>query len=116
MRKSVIEAVSVNNTRFFRNKYVFNAIEELVLSKFNSNSGSGSFRVLSAGCASGQEPVSIALLLNEMRLSQDFTMDIFALDMSRTMIERAKKALYSHYEVQKGLPARFLLKYFSHNR
>ena len=113
LRKSVIEAVSVNNTRFFRNKYVFNAIEELVLSKFNSSTGSGNFRVLSAGCASGQEPVSIALLLNEMRLSQDFTMDIFALDMSRPMIERAKKALYSHYEVQKGLPARFLLKYFS---
>ena len=113
LRKSVIEAVSVNNTRFFRNKYVFNIIEDFLNTSFNSSKENQSFRILSAGCASGQEPVSIALLLHDLRLKRQISMDIFALDMSRTIIERAKKALYTHYEVQKGLPIRMLLKYFT---
>lgn len=113
LRKSVIEAVSVNNTRFFRNKYVFNTIENFLSNKLRQNPNIPHVRILSAGCASGQEPVSIALLLHEMKLVPKIPLTIYALDMSRTMIERAKKALYSHYEVQKGLPIRLLLKYFT---
>lgn len=112
LRKSVIEAVSVNNTRFFRNKYVFKIIEDFLNTSFTS-ANDQPFRILSAGCASGQEPVSIALLLHDLRLKRQISMDIFALDMSRVIIERAKKALYTHYEVQKGLPIRMLLKYFT---
>ena len=113
LRKSVIEAVSVNNTRFFRNKYVFKTIEDFLNITFLDTTENRPIRILSAGCASGQEPVSIALLLHELRFRRQILMDIFALDMSRTMIERAKKALYTHYEVQKGLPIRMLLKYFT---
>ena len=113
LRKSVIEAVSVNNTRFFRNKYVFKIIEDFLNTSFKANEEHFPIRILSAGCASGQEPVSIALLLHDMRLKRQISMDIFALDMSRIIIERAKKALYTHYEVQKGLPIRMLLKYFT---
>ncbi len=113
LRKSVIEAVSVNNTRFFRNKYVFNTIENFLDYRLRHSKKLSHVRILSAGCASGQEPVSIALLLNEMKLPTQIPLSVYALDMSRTMIERAKKALYTHYEVQKGLPIGLLLKYFT---
>ena len=113
LRKAVIEAVSVNNTRFFRNKYVFKTIEEFLNNKMANSSNTNETRILSAGCASGQEAVSVALLFHEMGLSSDKVLDIYALDMSRKIIERAQKALYTHYEVQKGLPIRLLLKYFT---
>lgn len=109
LRKSVIEAVSVNNTRFFRNKYVFETIRNFLLQKNMKKEQMDRLKVLSAGCASGQEPVSVALLLNEMDLHD---IDVYALDMSRQMIARAQKAIYTHYEVQKGLPVAMLLKYF----
>ena len=109
LRKSVIEAVSVNNTRFFRNKYVFETIRNFLSQKNTKKDSEKPLKILSAGCASGQEPVSISLLLHEMNLKD---IEVFALDMSRTMIARAQKAVYSHYEVQKGLPIRMLLKYF----
>lgn len=111
LRKSMIEAVSVNNTRFFRNKYVFENIKNFILQKAKKGKNYTQIKILSAGCASGQEPVSIALMLQEMHLS--VPVNIYALDMSRQMIARAKKALYTHYEVQKGLPSSFLLKYFT---
>ena len=109
LRKSVIEAVSVNNTRFFRNKYVFETIRNFLIQKNMKKEQMDRLKVLSAGCASGQEPVSVALLLNEMDLHD---IDVYALDMSRQMIARAQKAIYTHYEVQKGLPVAMLLKYF----
>lgn len=113
LRKSVIEAVSVNNTRFFRNKYVFKTIEEFLKNKMEKGFGQNETRILSAGCASGQEAVSVALLFNEMALSSDKSLNIYAFDMSQKIIDRAQKALYTHYEVQKGLPIRLLLKYFT---
>ena len=113
LRKAVIEAVSVNNTRFFRNKYVFKTIEEFLKNKLNTSPNANQTRILSAGCASGQEAVSVALLFHEMNLPAEKSLDIYALDMSRKIIERAQKALYTHYEVQKGLPIRLLLKYFT---
>ncbi|MBO5997058.1 MAG: methyltransferase domain-containing protein [Alphaproteobacteria bacterium] len=70
-------------------------------------------RILSAGCASGQEAVSVALLFHEMNFPKEKSLNLYALDMSRKIIERAQKALYTHYEVQKGLPIRLLLKYFT---
>lgn len=107
LRRAVIEAVSINNTRFFRNQYVFDTIKEFLQ---NKNDKIKDVRVLSVGCANGQEPVSVALLLNEMGLMD---IDVTALDMSHVSITQAKKAVYTHYEVQKGLPVQLLLKYFN---
>ena len=114
LKEAVIEAVSINNTRFFRNKYVFRTIEEFLRSEMKQNPQKKTIKVLSAGCASGQEPVSVAILLKEMNLPDDVQADIYALDMSHHIIDRAKKGIYTHYEVQKGLPIRLLLKYFIH--
>ena len=114
LKEAVIEAVSINNTRFFRNKYVFRTIEEFLHAELKQNPQKKNIKILSAGCASGQEPVSIGILLKEMNLPEDIQADIYALDMSHHIIDRAKKGVYTHYEVQKGLPIRLLLKYFLH--
>ena len=114
LKEAVIEAVSINNTRFFRNTYAFQTIKEFLQDLLKKDAQKKNFKILSAGCASGQEPVSIAILLKEMNLPKDIRIDIFALDMSHHIIDRAKKGIYTHYEVQKGLPIRFLLKYFTH--
>lgn len=112
LKNAVIEAVSINNTRFFRNKYVFRTIEEYIRQTIEHHPMLQNIKILSAGCASGQEPVSIDILFKEMNLPSNIQLDVFALDMSRQIIARAKKGLYTHYEVQKGLPTPFLLKYF----
>lgn len=108
LKTAVVEAVSINNTRFFRNKYIFDAIRN-----FAKDFDGQTLKIMSAGCASGQEPVSVALLLREMNLIAQKNVQIYALDMSRQIIDRAKKGIYTHYEVQKGLPIRLLLKYFT---
>lgn len=108
LQKAVIEAVSVNNTRFFRNSEVFDTLLE-----FFKKNKTKEIKVLSAGCAGGQEAVSLALLLNENFASSQTYFDVFAVDMSSISLNKAKKGVYSHYEVQKGLPIRLLLKYFT---
>ncbi len=113
LRDSVIEAVSINNTRFFRNKYVFLAIQGFLKACLAEKPLTKKIKILSAGCASGQEPVSIAILLKEMNLPDDVKTDVYALDMSKQIIARAKQGTYTHYEVQKGLAIRLLLKYFT---
>ncbi len=115
LKEAVIEAVSINNTRFFRNIYAFDMIKAFLQEELQRNPQKKTIKILSAGCASGQEPVSIGILLKEMNLPPDVQVDIYALDMSHHIIDRAKKGTYTHYEVQKGLPIKLLLKYFIHN-
>lgn len=112
LRNSVIEAVSINNTRFFRNRRVFEKIHSIILDFLDNRTPDKHLKIMSIGCAGGQEPVSIAILLEEMELPKDVKVSIYAADMSRQTISRAKQAVYSHYEVQKGLPIQILLKYF----
>ena len=107
LQKSVIEAVSINNTRFFRNKEVFDTLLAFLEEKKREK-----IKLLSAGCAGGQEAVSLELMLWE-NFPDEQDWDVFAIDMSSDILNKAKKGIYSHYEVQKGLPVRLLLKYFT---
>src|SRR5262249_52403649 len=66
-----------------------------------------------AGCSSGQEPYTLAMLLAEQQaLLADWTIEILASDLSTEILEKAQTGLYSQFEVQRGLPIQFLLKYF----
>jgi len=108
LQKSVIEAVSINNTRFFRNKEIFDVLLDFLKAKKRER-----IKLLSAGCAGGQEAVSLELMLRENFSDGQTDWDVFAIDMSSAVLSKAKKGIYSHYEVQKGLPIRLLLKYFT---
>jgi len=71
-------------------------------------------RIWSAACAAGQEAYSIAMLLDDHKLiAKGWTIDVIATDISAEMVARGEQGLYSHFEVQRGLPVRRLVDHFS---
>ena len=69
--------------------------------------------IWSAGCSSGQEPYSLAMLIREhFRELDDWQISIVGTDVSAAMLDRARTGLYGQIEVNRGLPAHLLIKYF----
>lgn len=105
--------VSTNNeTTFFRDIKVFNAIEAKV-KEMSSKPNRAPISIWSAACSSGQEPYSLAMMLSqdvESLPGQSFR--ILATDISESVLKRAKDGIYNQIEVQRGLPALKLAKYF----
>ena len=112
---AAVEAMTTNETLFFRDKQPFEHFSNLVLPNLMLRRPPGSvIRVWCAACSSGQEPYSIAMLLDELtaRLgSQRVT--ILATDLSKAMIARSRAGNYSNFEIQRGLPQRFLQRHFT---
>jgi chemotaxis protein methyltransferase CheR len=110
---AAVESMTTNETLFFRDKLPFENMENVVIPELlKKRSANAPLRIWCAACSSGQEPYSLSIMLNEMGLSSK-QVTIFATDFSSLMIERAKKGIYSQFEIQRGLPATFLFKYFT---
>lgn len=111
----VVEAMTSNDTSFFRDNAPFTALRELALPVLlKAREKQKKLRVLCAGCASGQEAYSIAIAVKESlkNLPPAWKAEIAAVDISETMLTHAHTAVYSQMEVQRGLPLRTLLKHF----
>lgn len=112
--REVIEALSTGESFFFRDRPLFDRLRSEVLPRLRiERAQARHLRIWSAACSSGQEPYSLAMLLSE--LAPEFAgwqVDILATDVSRDSLERARTGRYSQFNVQRGLPIRFLLKYF----
>lgn len=114
--EKLIDSLTINVTEFFRNPEVFTVFERSVLPDIiETKTGRKTkvVRIWSAGCASGEEPYTIAIILNEYlkRQKQDIICNIFATDIDDKVLERAKKAVYapgSLHEVSRAI----LEKYF----
>jgi chemotaxis protein methyltransferase CheR len=107
----VVESVAVTETSFFRDPAIFDELGSEVLPKLWAERPERPVRIWSAGCASGQEPYSIAMV------GQDFVtarpgaqVAVLASDFSAAMVARTERATYSHLEVNRGLPARRLVQ------
>ena len=114
LRVLVIEAMTTNETLFFRDIHPFEMLKNTVLPDlFKKRSVERSLNIWSAGCSSGQEPYSFAILLKE-HFPQYLTWNIriLACDLSAEMIARSKEGRFSQFEVNRGLPAQVLVKYF----
>ena len=109
----IAESLLNNETSFFRDAAVFQTIDRDVLGELHAQCAARRrVRIWSAGCATGQEPYSVAMRLREQPRWEGWSTEIVATDVSRSAIDRAKAGRYSQFEIQRGLPVRTMLEYF----
>jgi chemotaxis protein methyltransferase CheR len=109
---ATVEALTFNDTAFFRDRIPFKQFREEVLPVIARQRGPGPIRVWSAGCATGQEAYSLAMAAEEAQLPAGVTVEIYGSDLSERCLEKAQSGLYTQFEVQRGLPIRQLLRHF----
>jgi two-component system, chemotaxis family, protein-glutamate methylesterase/glutaminase len=108
----VVEAMTTNETYFFRDPTQFEAIRTVLLPRLKrERQGNQNLRFWSAASSTGQEAYSLAMLLLENGL-EDWNINILGSDFSETVVERARLGIFQQAEVQRGLPAKLLAKYF----
>ena len=108
---ALFKSISINVTEFFRDKEVFSYLTEELVPKLLTER-SPTIRVWSAGCATGEEPHSLAILLNEVCHGKPKSFKIFATDINASAIENAKKGVYAQASL-KNLSSELLSKYFT---
>jgi chemotaxis protein methyltransferase CheR len=112
VRERVVEAMTTNETLFFRDLRPFEAIEKTLLPELRErNAASRKIRVWSAACSTGQEPYSLAMLWRETQ-PPNWEIEILATDLSDEVLARARAGRFMQLEVNRGLPAPYLVKYF----
>ena len=112
VRRRVVEAMTTNETYFFREPAQFEALRRDVLPEMISlRQTSRKLSFWSAAASTGQEAYSLAMMASEMGLG-NWNIDILGTDLSGAVLDRAREASYSQMEVNRGLPAQMLLKYF----
>ena len=110
----VTEAMTTNESFFFRDQKPFEQFTDMVLPHLlQARAAKRSFRIWSAACSSGQEPYTLAMLLKEQadKLA-GWRVEIVATDLSQEILDKAREGLYSQFEAQRGLPITLLIKYF----
>lgn len=109
----VVSALTERDTHFFKDKTAFKRLREFVLPDLHHKRGGGRVRILSFGCASGQEPYGVAMAVHEMRDQLDgLKVDIVGVDYPSQALDRARLGRYTHFDVQRGLPIQSLIDYF----
>jgi chemotaxis protein methyltransferase CheR len=113
----VVEAMTTNETFFFRDKIPFDHLKEAVLpALLQARAARRTLRIWCAASSTGQEPYSIAMCLKEAGpMLAGWRTEIVATDLSQEVLEKSKAGIYSQFEVQRGLPIQLLVKYFTQN-
>jgi chemotaxis protein methyltransferase CheR len=111
----VVEAMTTNETFFFRDKVPFDHLRETMLpAVLQARASRRSLRIWCAAASTGQEPYSIAMCLKELGASlAGWRVEIVGTDLSQEVLEKSKAGLYSQFEVQRGLPIQLLVKHFT---
>lgn len=109
---AVVEALTTNETSWFRDGDPFLTLQTKVLPALAANRPDRTLRIWSAACSSGQEPYSIAMTVLDSPALAGFRVEIVATDLSEEMLRRGRAGEYSQLEVNRGLPAPLLVKYF----
>jgi len=111
----VAEAMTINETSFFRDVRTFETIRNVLLPRIiDARRAQRRLRIWSAACSTGQEAASIAMLLSD-RFPEvmDWDVRIIGTDIADNVVERARTGRYRRNEINRGLPARLLVKYFT---
>ena len=115
LREAVIDAMTTNETLWFRDSHPFNILREKLLPELQKGS-SGPIRIWSAACSSGQEPFSISMVVEEYRTANmgvlRHAVEVVATDLSRQMLEACKAAEYDQLSLGRGLSRERLQRFF----
>jgi chemotaxis protein methyltransferase CheR len=114
---AVVEAMTTNESFFFRDKVPFDNFCSTVLPALQAvRRHSRTIRIWCAAASTGQEPYSLAMALREMAGGlAGWQIEVMATDISNGVLEKAQQGRYSQFEVQRGLPIQLLIKYFTQN-
>lgn len=117
LQTEIINAITTNETLFFRDRAPFDALQHKILPEIIDNRAHGAFpkrlRIWSAACSTGQEPYSIAMTIREMIPdAHQWDINILATDISDAAIKHASRGVYTSYETDRGLTPQLLSKYF----
>lgn len=114
LQSKVIEALTTNETSFFRDIHPFETLKNAILPELIKNrKDSRRLNIWCAASSSGQEPYSIAMLIREnFPILFDWKLNFIASDISESMLSRCRSGKFSQLEVNRGLSAPFLVKYF----
>jgi chemotaxis protein methyltransferase CheR len=110
----VVEAMTTNETFFFRDKIPFDHLRQTVLPELvQARASRRSLRIWCAASSTGQEPYSIAMCVKEFAGLAGWRVEIVGTDLSQAVLEKSKAGVFSQFEVQRGLPIQMLVKYFT---
>lgn len=111
--KEVIEEMATHETFFFRDMKPFNHFKKILPELIKKKEAAKSIRIWCAACSSGQEPYSLAMILDEFKSKMPgYRIELYATDLSEKIMSKAKEGIYSQFEVQRGLPTPYLIKHF----
>jgi chemotaxis protein methyltransferase CheR len=111
----ITEAMTTNESFFFRDQKPFDQFRDMVLPYLLENRASRkSIRIWCAAASSGQEPYTLAMMLKEAQAKlSGWRVEIVGTDISQDILNKAQEGVYSQFEVQRGLPINLLVKYFT---
>jgi len=114
LHSAVVEAMTTNETSFFRDKIPFDELKAGILPEMlEARKVSRQLRIWCAAASTGQESFSILMLLAEsFPQLRDWRVELVATDIDRTALGRCEQGVYTQFEVQRGLPIQLLMKYF----
>ncbi|MFS0771465.1 CheR family methyltransferase [Sphingomonas sp. 1P08PE] len=109
----IVDALMNGESSFFRDQPVFDLIGDAMLARAKALRPGRRLRLWCAGCATGQEPLSLAMMFADMVEQHGIAMpEIVATDVSETALVRAREGRYTQFEIQRGLPIRRMMRWF----
>ncbi|GER07514.1 chemotaxis protein CheR [Iodidimonas muriae] len=114
LMRDVTEAMTTNESFFFRDRTPFDLFRDQVLPMLRQRrAATKKVRIWCAACSTGQEPYSLAFVLKQQEAQwRDWKFEIIGTDIARPVLQKAKEGIYSQFEVQRGLPIQLLMKHF----
>jgi chemotaxis protein methyltransferase CheR len=115
LHRKVVNAMTNNETWFYRDVLPFQAMHKKILPEMiAARSQEKTLRIWSAACSAGQEPYSLAMMLQEnFQELRSWRVQLLATDISSSVLQKAERGRYSQLEINRGLPATLLSRYFT---
>ncbi len=114
LKNQIVEAMTINESFFFRDKTPFDNFENIMLPKLlEAKKSQKHLRIWSAAASTGQEAYSLSMIMQEYAAElEGWRIEIIGTDLCSEALEKAKAGLYSQFEVQRGMPVKYLVKNF----